>query len=179
MAESIVGPLRFACTAGGAIASGRRRLRLILVGLSLLMAAVAVAAWIAERRMGALLALLVAFMSFTSWRMSGDLDPLWLEVEPERLVLQLRRKRLLVPLLAPRARLLSAAEIRHVERLASRGMLVAGTGGFDSHLLGEFNLYASDLARPVFLDTGEQRLVLTPDDPEGFVARLQAAIPAA
>jgi hypothetical protein len=107
--------------------------------------------------------------------MSGDLDPLWLEIEPERLVLQLRRKRLVVPLLAPQARLLTPEEIRHLERLASRGMLVAGTGGFDSHVLGEFNLYASSLARPVLLDSGESRLVVTPDDTQGFVARLVSA----
>lgn len=165
---------RFPCTPGGAIRRGRRRLAGTLVSLALLMVAVAIAAWIAERRMGALLALAVASVTWLSWRMSGDLDPLWLEVDGERLILQLRAKRLIVPLLAPRARLLDAEEIRYLERLASRGVLVAGTGGFDSHRLGEFNLYASDLARPVLVDSGESRLVLTPDDAEGFTRRLNA-----
>ncbi len=166
---------RFFCTPGGAIARGKRRLGFLLVGLALFMGAFGVVAWLAERRMGAVLALLVAFVAWTSWRMSGDLDPLWLEIEPERLVVQLRRKRLVVPLLAPQARMLTSEEIRHLERLASRGMLVAGTGGFDSHLLGEFNLYASSLARPVLLDSGETRVIVTPDDTQGFVTRLASA----
>jgi len=177
VSESLAGEsaVRFPCTPGGAIARGKRRLATLLVGMALLMAAVAAIAWIAERRMGSVLALLLAGLSWTSWRMSGDLDLLWLEVEPERLVLQLRRKRLVVPLLAPQARLLTAEEVRHLERLASRGALVAGTGGFDSHVLGEFNLYASSLERPVLVDSGESRLVVTPDDVQGFVARLTSA----
>lgn len=177
MSAPIVGEsaVRFSCTPAGAIARGRRRLAAILVGLALFMAAVATIAWIAGRRMGSVLAVAVAGLAWTSWRMSGDLDPLWLEVEPERLIVQLRRKRLVVPLLAPRARLLTAEEIRHLERLASRGPLVAGTGGFDSHVLGEFNLYASNLEHPVLVDSGESRLVLTPDDAPGFVARLGSA----
>ena len=47
--------------------------------------------------------------------------------------------------------------------------IVAGSGGFDSHLLGEFDLYASDLENSLFVDAGGSRLVLTPDQPDEFV----------
>ena len=79
---------RFPCTSGGAIRRGRRRLAALLLGLSLLLVAVAAAAWWSGRRWPALLALLVALVPWTAWRMSGDLDPLWLEVEGPWLTLQ-------------------------------------------------------------------------------------------
>ncbi|MEZ5332129.1 MAG: PH domain-containing protein [Thermoanaerobaculia bacterium] len=166
-------PTRFPCTVGGAIAEGRRRLAWLLWALTLVM--LAVAAWMAwERRVfPALLCLIVAGVAWTSWRMSGDLDPLWIEIDEESLSLQLRRKRLASPLLAPAARRLTADEIAYVTRLASRAAgIVAGTGGFDSQRLGEFNLYASDLARAVLVETGESRWVVTPDDPDALVAAL-------
>lgn len=160
---------RFECTTGGAIAGGRRTLARLLLGLCLVMIATAVPVWMADRKMPALLCLAVAFVLWTTWRMSGDLDIFWLEVTPETLVLRMRRQRLSLPLLAPRARALTADERAHAIRLASNGLLVAGTGGFDSHLLGEFNLHASDLANAVLVDTGDSRVVVTPDDPAGFL----------
>jgi hypothetical protein len=163
---------RFECTTGGAIAAGRRALARLLLGLCLVMTATAVPVWIADRKLPALLCLAVAFVLWSTWRMSGDLDIFWLEVTPESLVLRMRRQRLNLPLLAPRARPLTAEEREHVTRLASNGPLVAGTGGFDSHLLGEFNLHASDLSNAVLVDTGDSRVVVTPNDPQGFLEAL-------
>ena len=154
------------------VLAGRRRLRALLVGLALLMVGVAVAAFTAGIRWPALFALLVALIPWTAWRMSGDLDPLWLDLEGSTLVLQLRRRRLRHPLAGAEARRLTSEELAHLERLATTGGVVVGTGGFDSRLLGEFELYASDLANAVLLDLGETRLVLTPDDPDRFVAAI-------
>jgi len=168
--------IRFPCTVGGAIAEGRRRLGWLLGGLALLMLGVAV--WMAwtERVFPAILCVMVAGVAWTSWRMSGDLDPLWLEVDGESLHLQLRRKRVSSPLLAPTARRLSDGEIAYLTGLTSRASgIVAGTGGFDSQRLGEFNLYASDLSRAVLVETGESRLIVTPDEPDAFVAAVAGA----
>jgi len=180
MAASRAGPeasgSRFPCTPGGAIRRGRRRLAGLLLGLALVLVAVAGAAWWSGRRWPALLALLVAVVPWTAWRMSGDLDPLWLEVEPSgsgrpgRLTVQMRRRRERRDLAGVAARRLIPEEIAHLERLATAGGVAAGTGGFDSRLLGEFDLAASDLAHAVLLDWGESRLIVTPDEPDAFLA---------
>ena len=47
---------------------------------------------------------------------------------------------------------------------------VAGTGGFDSHRLGEIDLYASNLANAILLQGEESGTVVTPDDPAAFLA---------
>ncbi len=166
---------RFDCTAAGAIGAGKRTLARLLLGLCLAMVAVAVFVWIGDRKLPALLCLAVALVLWTAWRMSGDLDLLWLEVARDRLIIQLRRQRVDLPLLAPRGRRLDGEERAHVERLASRGLMVAGTGGFDSHRLGEFNLYATDLEHAVIVETGDSRVVVTPDDPDSFLDALARA----
>ncbi|MCZ6726296.1 MAG: PH domain-containing protein [Acidobacteria bacterium] len=164
--------LRFECTAGGLIATGQRTLARLLLGLSAFMVVSGVLVWVSDRLFPALLCLGVAFVLWTTWRMSGDLDLLWLELEHDSLTLQMRRQRLPLPLLAPRARRLDEAERAHIAKLASNGLLLAGTGGFDSHLLGEFNLHATDLANAVLVDTGDSRVVVTPDDPAAFLLAL-------
>lgn len=166
---------RFASSPGGAIAVGRRRLGIVLLGLGAAMTLLSIAVWMGDRKLPALLCLGTAFVLWTAWRMSGDLDPLWLELEPDRLILQLRRQRVDLPLFTPRGRRLDDDERRHVERLASRGGIVAGTGGFDSHRLGEFNLYASDLENAVLVETGDSRVVVTPDDADAFLEALGGA----
>ena len=164
---------RFPCTPGGAILRGRRRLRALLVGLSLLMVVVAVAAWIAGRLWPGVLALLVAAIAWTAWRMSGDLDPLWLELDAGWLTVQMRRRRERFAVSADHARRLTPEEIAHVEGLASAGGVAAGSGGFESHRLGEIDLYASDFAHAVLLESGDSRLVVTPDEPEELLAALR------
>jgi len=63
------------------------------VGLTVLMLAVALAAGIVGRIGPALLALAVALIPWTAWRMSGDLDPFWLETGGGWLGVQMRRRR--------------------------------------------------------------------------------------
>ena len=163
---------RFPCTPGGAVLRGRLRLRRLLVGLTLLMIGVAVLTWVAGQRWPAVLALLVAAIPWTAWRMSGDLDILWLDVDGSHLTIQMRRRRERFPLGGAEARRLAPGEIEHLERLATSGGVTAGTGGFDSRLLGEIDLYASDLSHGVLVDLGESRLVVTPDNPEGLLEAL-------
>jgi hypothetical protein len=110
-----------------------------------------------------------------AWRMSGDLDLLGLDLADGRLTIQMRRRRERFTLEGAAARRLTAEEIAHLERLATNGGVTAGTGGFESHLLGELDLYATDLANAVLVDLGEEaRLVVTPDDPEGFLEALSS-----
>ncbi len=167
---------RFPCTAGGAIARGRRRLRWLLWGLTGLMLASTVAVWGSGRVLAGLVPLAVAAVPWTAWRMSGDLDVLFLELEGARLTVRTRRRRFDFDLGDPagaRARPLDAEERAHLERLASTAGLTAGSGGFDSRRLGEFELHASDLANAVLIESGDLRLVLTPDSPAEFCAALR------
>lgn len=163
---------RFPCTPGGAVLRGRLRLRRLLVGLAVLMIVVAVLTWVAGQRWPAVLALLVAAMPWTAWRMSGDLDLLWLDVGGGNLTIQMRRRRERFPLGGAEARRLTPEEIDHLERLATSGGVTAGTGGFDSRLLGEIDLYASNFANSVLVEIGENRVVVTPDNPEGLLEAL-------
>lgn len=161
---------RFPCTAGGAVLRGRLRLRRLLLGLTVLMTAVGIATIAAGRVSPGIFALLVALVPWTAWRMSGDLDPLWLDVSNGTLTVQMRRRSERFPIAGADARRLTPEEIESLERLATSGGLVAGTGGFESRLLGELDLYASDFANAVLLEAGELRMVVTPDDPEAFLA---------
>jgi Bacterial PH domain len=154
------------------VARGRRRLAALLLGLAGLMAAVAVATLAAGRPWPALAATLVAGVPWLAWRMSGDLDPLWLELDDGRLTVQMRRRRERFEVAGAAARRLTGEEIAHLEGLATTAGVVAASGGFDSHRLGEITLTASDLAHAVLIDLGETRLVVTPDDPAAFLAAL-------
>ena len=170
--------LRFSCTAGGAILRGQRRLRRLLVGLALVLVAAAVLYWLSLLIRGGswwpgLFALLAAAVPWTAWRMSGDLDLLGLELAGGRLTIQMRRRRERFDLAGAVGRRLTPEEIDHLERLATNGGVTAGTCGFESHLLGEFDLYATDLANAVLVELGEEtRLIVTPDDPDGFLRAL-------
>jgi len=169
-------PLLFRCSAGGRIAAGRRRLKGLLALVAGLMAVVAAGAWWADRVVPALLAAAVAALVLFILRMSGDLEPLRLEIAPEVLTVQTRRRWLRLPLPARAARRLRRDEITHVESLATAGGIVAGSGGFDSHRLGEFDLYASDLANAVLVEGEEIRVVVTPDRPDEFLASLPTGL---
>ena len=79
------------------------------------------------------------------------------------------------------ARRLDPEEIRYLSRLAERAGLVLGGGSFDSHRLGELDLYATDLSRAVRVEgaseDGRIRIwVVTPDDPEALVRAITVTI---
>ena len=164
--------LIFNCTPGGVIARSRNRFKLFMWAMTAVVLIAAVGAWLTDRSGSALVAAIVALIPWTAWRMSGDLDALFVRIDGEVLVLQLRRQRLEYPLLGARARPLTEDEIAHLRGLATRGGLTSGSGGFDSHRMGEVELFASDLANAILVEAGESRLVLTPDEPQRFLDAL-------
>jgi hypothetical protein len=169
---------RFDCSLAGTVASGRRRLTLLLVGLGILMLGMAVAMLLSARIFPAALSFVVGLIALFCWRMSHDLEPLWIEVDAAEFSIYLRSRRVRVPLPVRSARILETDEKVHLAGLASAGGVVAGAGGFDSHLLGEFELYASDIDNAVLVEAGVMRLILSPNDPEGLVAALGEPDPA-
>ena len=168
-------PLRFPCSPAGAVATGRRRLRRLLATLGLVALAVGAVAASTGRIVPALMAGGAGALALFARRMSADLDPLWLEIDHDRLVVQMRRQRQTLPLPGASARRLEPAEIDHLTRLATTAGITAGTGGFDSHLLGEIDLYASDLEHAVLVTQGETSAVVTPDEPQRLLETLRAA----
>ena len=167
MSDPIV---RLACTPGGAVARGRRRLRRLLLVLVAILLAAALGAWLERRFWPGAIALAVALFPWTAWKMSGDRDVLGLEIAGGVLRVRMRRDRAELPLAGARARRLTDDEIAHLERLATIGGVTAASGGFESHRLGEFELFASDLANAVLIESGEERWVVTPDEPERLLA---------
>ena len=163
---------RYPCTVGGAIADGRRKLRRLLTALGLVGLAVGGLAAAAGRVVPALLAVGAGALALFARRMSADLDPLWLELDGHRLLVQMRRQRQPIELTGSGGRRLTDNELEHLSGLATSAGITAGTGGFDSHRLGELDLYASDMANAVILDLGETSVVVTPDEPERFLAAL-------
>lgn len=161
-------PQRFDCPDGGIVHYSRRRLRRFLLGLALICFAVGIAAWFA-RAVPALLAVAAGALALYARRMSADLDPLWLEISGDRLAVQMRRQRQSVALGGSTARRLTDDEIEHLSSLATTAGLTAGTGGFDSHRLGELDLYATDLARAVLIQHEESATVVTPENPQTFI----------
>ena len=122
-----------------------------------------------------MLALLVAIPPLIAWWMSGDLDPLELWLGSDRLTIRSRRHMMGVSLAGAAARRLEADEIDHLRGLTTFAGFMSSGATLDSHLVGELALYASDLDNAVLLDLGEDRMVVTPDDPEGFLAAVEAA----
>lgn len=178
--------LRFACTPGGAVLKDRRRLRSLLLGLGTLMLVTAAGAWLAGRVVPGCIALLVGLAPAAAWLMNRQVDMLWLELEGGTLAAQLRSGRERLPLAGARARRLDPDEIAHLESLATMGGGVAGSWGIDSHRLGELHVFATDFSRAVLVEVAEApeggepdepavetRWVVTPDDPEGFLAALR------
>jgi hypothetical protein len=166
--NTISEPVEFTSTPGGTVALGIRRLSRLFGSLILLMVLAALAAWISGRLVPSLLALSVVALIGLTWRMSNDLRPRKLSLEPGRLVIETPRQLIEVPIEGATIRPLSESEIAHLEGLASAGGVVAGSGGFDSRHLGEFDLYASNLSHALFIQGLEARMVVTPDEPVGF-----------
>lgn len=155
------------------MAKGQRRLALLLVGLCLAMLITAIAVWISGRIFPGILAFIMAFVTFTAWRMSRELTLQWLELGDGVLTLRAIHQQIQLPASELQSRRLDRTEIEHLEQLASAGGIVAGSGGYDSHMLGEFDLYATDLGNSVLVESSELRFVVTPDEPEVFLEALQ------
>lgn len=99
---------------------------------------------------------------------------LWLELADDEMRIRMRYRSELLSIAGARGRRLTGPEILHLERLATLGGITASHGGYESHLLGEIELYASDLANAVLVETEERRLIVTPDDPEVFLRNILA-----
>ena len=179
----------FVCTPGGAIAAGRRRVGRLLLGATLLMLVLAVVMSIGGRWGPALICLGAALLAFFAWRMSGDLDPLWLTLEPGELMVQMRRQRASLLLQSVEARPLDAAERAHLASLTSAGGVTFASASYESRLLGAFDLHATDLDHAVLIETDAPpdqkdevdrlRWIVTPDDAQAFLRALrESAAPA-
>jgi hypothetical protein len=164
---------RYSCTLGGAVAAGSRRLALLLTVLAVAMIVAAIASWAAGRLIPGLIALAVASVVGLAWRMSNDLRPRNLTLEPALMHIETVRQLIPVSIEGAQIRRLEPREIEHIENLASAGGFVAGSGGFDSRLLGEFDLYASDLAHALWVQGPAGRFVVTPDDPMKFLREFE------
>ena len=162
--------LSFACTPDGAIEAGRRRMAWVFGALGAASLTAALFALRTRQIFAAVLSLGVALGVFVIYQMSRELNPAELVIEGDTLSILMRRALRRLPLSDARVRRLTADEIDHLARLATSGGFVAGAGGFDSHILGEFDLYASRLENAVLLETEDGRVVVTPDLPEQFVA---------
>jgi hypothetical protein len=179
-----VEPRTFRCSPAGAIAAGRRRVRRLLVGASLLMLALAVVVLYGGRWGPALICAGAGFLSFFAWRMSGDLDPLWLTVGPDELTVQMRRQRASLALRNVEARRLTPEEREHLASLTSAGGVTFASASYESRLLGSFDLHATSFDHAVLVecDAPEEereendrvRWIVTPDDPDGFLDALSS-----
>jgi hypothetical protein len=170
------------------VAHGRRRLRRLLGSLLALMLVVALLAFYLGRVGAGLLALLVGIGPLFALGLVGETNLEGLAVENGFLSILRSSGRERIALAGNTARRLTAEEIVHLERLAESAGIVSGTGGYDSTRLGELDLYATDLAHAVLVECpleesprkgfgsagppAMRRLVVTPDDPDGFVAAL-------
>jgi len=172
------GTAAFDCSPGGAIERGRRRLGALFLVLALAMLAATAVSWWGGRLITGLLCLGVALVVWTAWSLTADLDEVRLEIDggedPERgrLRVQTRSRTIELPLDGLASRRLTPEEAQHLTGLASLGGVTMATGGFESHRLGEFELYATDLGHAVLVEVGEERLILTPDDADGFLRAL-------
>lgn len=164
--------LSFRCTPDGVVATGQRRLARVfgLLGLSLFVAAGF--AFLTRQIFAGAVALVLAFGVFIIYRMSRELDPTALVVEDGNLAILMRHAMRRLALGETSIRRLTEDEIEHLAGLTSSGGFVAGAGGFDSHILGEFDLYASRLENAVLVETSDGRVIVTPDEPDDFIATI-------
>lgn len=170
---------RFPCTRDGSVGRGRGRMRGFLLTLALFTFVVALAAVAFGRLMPAALAVGAGVLALFARRMSADLDPVWFDLDGDQLRVQMQRQHQIVSLAGSTLRRLEAAELEHLTNLATIAGVTAGTGGFESHLLGEFDLYATNLDNAVLIQHEETATIVTPDDPAGFMTAVREATAAA
>lgn len=161
------------------MARSRRRIARLLLGLVCGMGLVALWLLLVGRWGPALVSLAAAALAWLAWRMSGDLDPLWLSVREGELAVQMRRQRTSLELRHPRTRRLDAEEIDHLRSLTEASGVTFATASYESHRLGAFDLFATCLDHAVLVevdpppgedDEGPHRWIVTPDDPDGLTA---------
>ncbi len=165
----------FSCTAEGVVAASRRRLGFVFAALGGVLVAGVLFAILTRQLFAGSLALFLALGVFVIHRMSRELEPTELDVKAGSVSIFMRHALRRLPLEDAVVRRLEPHEIDHLAGLTSTGGFVAGAGGFDSHILGEFDLYASRLENAVLLETTDGRAIVTPDQPDEFVAAVVAA----
>ena len=167
---------RFACTLGGSIQRGRVWLLRSYFVIAALMLGAAVLTWPRGSWLGLFLEVSLLLVCLWILRATGGLVPRWIEIDDDSLRLLTRSSLIRMPVAGATARRLSDSERRHLEGLATNWIALP-SGGFDSRLLGEFDLYASNFENAVLVEAHDIRMVVTPDDPDGFIAALPATIP--
>ncbi len=165
----------FTCAATGTVAAGRRRLGTLFGGLIGALLIAAIFALGTRQPLAGGLAFVLAFGVFIVFGMSRELNVTEIRLEPGRLSVLMRRAIRRLALDNTRARRLNEDEIEHLESLTALGSFVAGSGGFDSHRLGEFDLYATRFDHAVLVESDDGRLIVTPDEPDRFVAAIHEA----
>lgn len=167
----------FPCTPGGSVARGRKILWRLSIASSVLLLGASVVTFATGPLVPAMVLLLLAFSLQFALRLFLDAEPRQLRIEGGAVRLRLDSEaEEIFPLAGATARRLGEEEIAHVAHLAERARLVLGGGSFDSHRLGEFDLYASDLANAVLLSSEEKTWVVTPDTPGAFLDAIAATI---
>ncbi len=171
--------LFFECSRAGAIGAGRQRLGGLFFGLALAMLAATGWSWWTGHLLAGFLCLTVTLVVWTAWSLTANLDELRLEIDPGGGLLRVhtRSQAIEIPLADASGRRLDPDESDHLASLATLGGITLPTGGFESHRLGEFQLYASDLSNALLLEAGEERIILTPDEPEAFLAACTSSSP--
>ena len=170
---------RFPCTADGVVASGQQRMARVFALLAFSLLAAAAFAIVTRQIFAAAVALVLSLGVFIIYRMSRELDPTELIVQGGTLTVLMRHALRKLPLEDSSIRRLTGDEIEHLSGLTSSGGFVAGAGGFDSHILGEFDLYASRLENSILLETMDGRVIVTPDTPDEFIESVVSAAEAA
>jgi hypothetical protein len=181
-------PGTFRCTPAGQVARSRGRLRRLLLGLAGLMLVLAVGMFVVGRWGPGVICLGAMGLAWLAWRMSGDLDPLWLTVRRGELAVQMRRQRASLDLRDVSARRLGVEEVEQLRALTSASGVTFATASYESAEMGSFDLYATDLANAVRIEVeappdDEERdrdcWIVTPDQVDEFLAAIEsAALPA-
>jgi hypothetical protein len=96
------------------------------------------------------------------------------EVHPGSLVIRRVFRSTRWPLALPTRAEVRPSVMANSWRLWGNGGFFAFSGIFSNAALGKYRAFVTDFARTVVLDTPRGRLVVSPDDPEAFIAAIKA-----
>jgi hypothetical protein len=153
--------------------------------LVLLAAALAALAWVVARAgapagIAGAVALLVGLLFAATVGATWALAPRAFAVEGGAIGVERPLRAIAIPVAAVRsAGLLPPGALRGALRLGGSAGLFGYYGRFWSRSLGAFRLYATRREGLVRIDTGDDRFVLSPGDPERFLAEVLARAPRA